>query len=110
MQSPHPRSPNPRHPISVDTPRPPTDCERQLVDDQMRVMIEDHRILILQLDRTETRQRALLADLIHDDPLQLVVAAMLRLDNLRLQLSARAVWWLRRSRICSRRRLSSCAA
>jgi signal transduction histidine kinase len=87
VQSPHPWSPNPRNPNSVDLANPSMDRDRQLVDDQMRVMLEDHRSLVLQLDRTEARQRALLADLIHDDPLQLIVAAMLRLENLRLQLS-----------------------
>lgn len=37
-------------------------------------------------DRIETRERTLLAEAVHDEPLQLLVAAMLRLDALQPQL------------------------
>jgi signal transduction histidine kinase len=43
----------------------------------------DLRDLVLQLDRAESRERMQLAETIHDAPLQLVVAAMLRMDNMR---------------------------
>lgn len=36
--------------------------------------------LLEQLDSAETRERALVAEVVHDDPLQLIVAASLRLD------------------------------
>ena len=47
----------------------------------------DQRNLVLQLDSTESRERGRLADAVHDDPLQLAVAALLRLDSYRAGLS-----------------------
>lgn len=47
----------------------------------------DQRELVLQLDSTESRERRRLADAVHDEPLQLSVAAMLRLDSYRAQLA-----------------------
>lgn len=38
--------------------------------------------LLHQLDTTESRQRMLVAEAVHDDPLQLIVAASLRLDTM----------------------------
>lgn len=37
--------------------------------------------LVVQLDETESRERLNLSEVLHDEPLQLVVAAMLRLDT-----------------------------
>jgi len=56
---------------------------RRTLDDQLQLVMADQRDLVLQLDRTESRERMQLAEAVHDQPLQLVVAAMLRLDNLR---------------------------
>ena len=41
--------------------------------------------LLEHLATTESRERSMLAEALHDDPLQLVVAAILRIDNLRLR-------------------------
>jgi signal transduction histidine kinase len=53
-------------------------------------MSSDQRDLVAQLDDTESRERGRLAEAVHDEPLQLVVAAMLRLDSLRETLPERA--------------------
>ena len=58
---------------------------RQLTAELMQIN-GDQRELVLQLDRTESRERGRLADAVHDEPLQLAVAALLRLDSYRAQL------------------------
>lgn len=47
-----------------------------------RLMVEQ-RDLLEQLASSETKERSMMANAIHDDPLQLIVAAVMRLDNLR---------------------------
>ena len=46
---------------------------------------QEQRELLRHLASTEAREREMLAEAIHDDPMQLIVAAMLRVDNLRLK-------------------------
>lgn len=46
--------------------------------------------LLEQLATTEARERRILAEAVHDDPLQLVIAALLRLDDLRIDLGVEA--------------------
>jgi len=43
---------------------------------------DELRGLLGQLARIETRERAVLAEVIHDEPIQLIVAAILRIDLL----------------------------
>ena len=42
--------------------------------------------LLDELASTEARERVMLAEAVHDDPLQLVVAALLRIDDLQLRI------------------------
>lgn len=58
--------------------------ERRAVADRLLELTYEQRELLEQLASTETRERALLADAVHDDPMQLIVAALLRIDFLRL--------------------------
>lgn len=48
---------------------------------------ESERALHDASDEIETRERTLLAEAVHDDPLQLVIAAILRIDGLQGQVS-----------------------
>jgi signal transduction histidine kinase len=80
---------------TIDSGRSRKMVARQLVDRRasdarLQAMTSDQRELVVQLDHTESRERDLLANAIHDEPLQLIVAAMLRLDNLRDQLPVQA--------------------
>lgn len=59
------------------------EAARRIVDDRLRDLAADQRDLALQLDRAESRERALLADAVHDEPLQAIIAALLRLDIVR---------------------------
>lgn len=53
---------------------------------ELQQVNSDQRRLVLQLDSAESRERARLADAVHDEPLQLAAAALLRLDSYRAQL------------------------
>lgn len=59
--------------------------DRLLVADRLLELTYEQRELLEQLANIETRERALLAEAVHDDPMQLIVAAMMRLDNVRLE-------------------------
>lgn len=59
---------------------------QRAVADRLLELTHEQRELLEQLASTETRERALLADAVHDDPMQMIVAAILRIDNLRLQI------------------------
>jgi len=48
----------------------------------------EQRALLDQLAIVEARERTRMAEIIHDEPIQLVVAAMMRLDNLQQRLDA----------------------
>ena len=50
--------------------------------DRLGRLMADQRELLEQLSTVEERERLLLAEAIHDEPLQLVVAATMRLDTL----------------------------
>ncbi|MDO9485285.1 MAG: GAF domain-containing protein [Actinomycetota bacterium] len=58
---------------------------RARLGDQLQEVRADQQNLIVQLDQTESRERLNLAEALHDDPLQMVVAAMLQLDVWRSQ-------------------------
>ncbi len=60
---------------------------RRAVADRLLELTYEQRELLEQLASTETRERALLADAVHDDPMQMIVAAILRIDYLRLQMA-----------------------
>lgn len=60
--------------------------EEPAVAIRLQELTDQQRELIEQLSSTETRERALLAEAVHDDPMQLIVAAILRIDNVRLGL------------------------
>ncbi len=60
-------------------------ADRLAVADRLLELTCEQRELLEQLVTIETRERALLAEAVHDDPMQLIVAAMMRLDNVRLQ-------------------------
>ena len=60
--------------------------ERRAVADRLLELTYEQRELLEQLASTETRERTLLAEAVHDDPMQLIVAAILRIDNFRLLL------------------------
>ena len=80
---------------TIDASRAREMAERERVgrrasDDRVLALTSDQRELVLQLDSTESREQALLAEAVHDEPLQLVVAAMFRLDNLRAELPEQA--------------------
>lgn len=51
----------------------------------LQAVVSDQQQLVQHLDRTEGRERMRLAEAVHDEPLQHVVAAMLRLDTLSSQ-------------------------
>ena len=61
--------------------------ERRAVADRLLELTYEQRELLEQLASTETRERALLADAVHDDPMQMIVAAILRIDYLRLSVA-----------------------
>ncbi|WP_420123986.1 PAS domain-containing protein, partial [Nakamurella sp.] len=54
--------------------------ETQLLRDRLGRLMAEQRELLEQLSTVEERERLLLAEAIHDEPLQLVVAATMRLD------------------------------
>ena len=61
--------------------------ERRAVADRLLELTYEQRELLEQLASTETRERSLLADAVHDDPMQMIVAAILRIDYLRLSVA-----------------------
>ena len=61
--------------------------ERRAVADRLLELTYEQRELLEQLASTETRERALLAEAVHDDPMQMIVAAILRIDYLRLHIA-----------------------
>lgn len=56
------------------------------IADRVRRLTTDQRELLAQLSRVEERERLMLAEAIHDGPMQLVVAATMRLDALGVRL------------------------
>ncbi|WP_420123658.1 hypothetical protein, partial [Nakamurella sp.] len=54
--------------------------ESRLMRDRLGRLMAEQRELLEQLSTVEERERLLLAEAIHDEPLQLVVAATMRLD------------------------------
>ena len=63
--------------------------EARLLRDRLGLLMAEQRELLEQLSTVEERERLLLAEAIHDEPLQLVVAATMRLDALAGDLGAR---------------------
>ncbi len=59
---------------------------RQATAGRLEGLLREQEDLLELLSTAEVRVRSLLAEAVHDDPLQLVVAAMLRMDLLRDQL------------------------
>ena len=59
------------------------------IEDRLAELTVDQRELLDQLTAVEQRERLLLAEAIHDDPIQRIVAAVLRMDTLRSTLPAR---------------------
>jgi signal transduction histidine kinase len=57
-------------------------AERDAVVDELRRLSDDQRQLLDQFASLETRERSLLAEVIHDEPIQLIVASILRIDLL----------------------------
>jgi signal transduction histidine kinase len=57
-------------------------AERDAVVHELRQLSDDQRELLDQFASLETRERTLLAEVIHDEPIQLIVAAILRIDLL----------------------------
>ena len=55
--------------------------EHRAVADRLQELTIEQRELLEQLAEVEERERTLLAEAIHDGPMQLVVAVMMRLDN-----------------------------
>ena len=55
--------------------------EHRVVADRLRELTADQRELLEQLADMEERERTLLAEAIHDGPMQLVVAVMMRLET-----------------------------
>jgi signal transduction histidine kinase len=58
------------------------------IEDRLAELTAEQRELLDQLTGVEDRERMLLAEAIHDDPIQLIVAAVLRLDTLGAALPA----------------------
>jgi signal transduction histidine kinase len=58
------------------------------IEDRLAELTAEQRDLLDQLTGVEDRERMLLAEAIHDDPIQLIVAAVLRLDTLGAALPA----------------------
>jgi len=56
--------------------------ERDAVVAELRQLSDDQRELLDQFTSLETRERSLIAEVIHDEPIQLIVAAILRIDLL----------------------------
>jgi signal transduction histidine kinase len=54
---------------------------------ELQAINSDQRALVLQLDSAESRERGRLADAVHDEPVQIAVAAALRLHSYRTHLS-----------------------
>ncbi len=63
--------------------------ESRLLHDRLAGLMAEQRELLEQLSTVEERERLLLAEAIHDEPLQLVVAATMRLDALAGTFAAR---------------------
>lgn len=63
--------------------------QTRILQDRLGHLMAEHRELLEQLSTVEERERLLLAEAIHDEPLQLVVAATMRLDALAGDLGAR---------------------
>jgi signal transduction histidine kinase len=55
--------------------------EHRAVADRLQELTMEQRELLEQLAEVEERERSLLAEAIHDGPMQLVVAVMMRLEN-----------------------------
>ena len=58
--------------------------ERSAIAIRLHELTVEQRELLEQLSGVEERERMLLAEAIHDGPMQLVVAVMMRLENLRM--------------------------
>lgn len=63
--------------------------ESQRLQNRLDRLMAEQRELLEQLSTVEERERLVLAEAIHDEPLQLVIAATMRLDTLAGNLSAR---------------------
>lgn len=59
-----------------------TEAER---DHRLRELVEQQKELLDELAGMETRERSLLAESIHDEPIQLIVASIMRIDRLALR-------------------------
>ena len=57
-------------------------AERSATATRLRELMVEQRDLLEQLSGVEERERILLAEALHDGPMQLVVAVMMRLENL----------------------------
>jgi len=57
-------------------------------DTRLTELRDRQRKLLARLADIETRERSVLAEVIHDEPVQLIVAAILRVDSLSRRLSA----------------------
>lgn len=62
----------------------------QTIAERVRRLTADQRELLAQLSRVEERERLMLAEAIHDGPMQLVVAATMRLDAMTVRLDGPA--------------------
>lgn len=60
--------------------------ERRAIVEQLAEMTAEQHELLEQLADVAERERSVLAEAIHDDPLQLIVAAILRMDLLQVSL------------------------
>ena len=60
------------------------------IEDRLAELTMEQRELLDQLTDVEQRERMLLAEAIHDDPIQRIVAAVLRMDILRCGAARRA--------------------
>ncbi len=65
-----------------------TDVAELARDPRLTELKDRQRKLLASLADIETRERSVLAEVIHDEPVQLIVAAILRVDSLAGRLSA----------------------
>lgn len=62
--------------------------ERQAIAGRLLQLTSEQRELLDQLSEVEERERVLLAEAIHDDPMQLVIAVAMRLETLGMRSNA----------------------
>jgi signal transduction histidine kinase len=62
--------------------------ERRAIAEQLAELTVEQQELLEQLAEVGERERNLLAEAIHDDPMQLIVASILRMDSLQTRLPA----------------------